>query len=133
MAGGFASGSCGGGNGGEEDVVLLIGLAQIKLTLVHGGEELDALGHIHGAAAAHGQNGVTACVQELLHARRHILVEGIRGEAAETDGCQFPDSVRNAQLIHGAAADQHDLPASQRLGQLLQIQKLLHIIPRGSG
>lgn len=114
IAGGLTARACRGGDGNEPDACVPVLLLQVERVLRHLAIELDALGNVHAAAAADGEDGVAAFGIEKVNALGNVFVEGIGGEAVEDgigDGHAL-DVGLDAQVREGGVADQKDFSCS---------------------
>ena len=124
------------GSGGDSKQPDRVGnrlLEQVALALVHAAEELDAFGHVHGAAAAHRYDAVAAVPVKQLHTLHHRFIEGIWLKVAEPRDPDVPPCLQTLKIPaygqepYGTAAYEHDRPDSV----LCQIGVKLPIILRG--
>ena len=107
IAGGLTARACRGGDGNEPDACVPVLLFQVERVLRHLAIELDALGNVHAAAAADGEDGVAAFGIKKVNALGNVFVEGIGGEAVEDgigDGHAL-DVGLDAQVREGGVAD----------------------------
>lgn len=114
IAGGLTARACRGWDGNELYAGVLVLLLQVERVLRHLAIELDALGNVHAAAAADGEDGVAAFGIEKVNAFGNVLVEGIGGELVEDDiGDRHALDVSfDAQVREGGVADQKDFACS---------------------